>query len=156
MMMIGWSWLTVWVAAMTCTWTATPKVQHESLEGVGRVLPLPLLLVCVLYNVMHTFSRFVQVQVILYLLCGCFTAFIWNTLLSQIWNSIPSRVYIPTFTNYIVCVMIVQIFKSHWQKVMEGCSGSRSWCDLGTSNPNSLWHPTLSTVAACGYKSTFH
>ena len=53
------------MAAMTCTWTATPKVQHESLEGVGRVLPLPLLLVCVLYNVMHTFLNFVQFQVIL-------------------------------------------------------------------------------------------
>ena len=50
---------------MMCTWTATPKVQHESLEGVGRVLPLPLLLVCVLYNVMHTCTNCVQVQVIL-------------------------------------------------------------------------------------------
>ena len=40
---------------MTCTWTATPKVQHESLEGVGQVLPLPLLLVCVLYNARQVF-----------------------------------------------------------------------------------------------------
>ena len=44
---------------MTCTWTAIPKVQHESLEGVGRVLPLPLLLVCVLYNVIYVFKCFI-------------------------------------------------------------------------------------------------
>ena len=56
---------------------------------------------------------------------------------------------------HCVCVMIVQIFNSYWQRCRRACSRSRSWCDLGTSNPNSL-NTHDSSAAACGHRATFH
>ena len=97
----------------------------------------------------------VWTSVVLYLLCGYFTPFICNALLSQTWNSIPSRVNIPTIVNTL-CVMIVQIFYSYWQRVIEGLLRMQKLVRPRDVQPQLTWHPTVSAAVACGHKFTFH